>query len=395
MDFRKTEEQLYWIRKVRLFMDENHVEEALQSETEQLPWDIRRESGQKGLIGLDVPEPDGGVGLNAVTMGMLYEEIGKFGINTREVIGAGHGNMIVKYGSQAQKERYLPSLLRGDLLVGVGLTEPNTGSDLAATQTFAKRDGSNYILSGGKEWVSRVEEAGVFVVFAQTNPEAGARGLTAFLVDMDDPNVEKYSLEPMGMKGWSYGGFKLHNVVVPSGSRMGNEGDGFAIFNRHFGYWRVLMGIICVGGARRALEQAIGYSKERKAFGGPIGRFQSVMHKISENATHLEAASLLSLQALDLLDKGKNNVMQASMAKWYATTAAYKAIDDALQIHGARGYVKQYGIEQKLRDVRGLMIADGSTDTLKSLIGRDLLGKEIYDAMLGRMQEQPAVAGNR
>lgn len=395
MDFRQTEEQLYWIQKVRRFMEENHVEEALQSETEQLPWEIRQASGQQGLIGLDVSERDGGAGLNAVTMGILYEEIGKFGINTREVIGAGHGNMIAKFGNQAQKDRYLPSLLRGDLLVGVGLTEPNTGSDLAATQTFAKRDGSNYILSGGKEWVSRVEEAGVFVVFAQTDPEAGAKGLTAFLVDMDDPNVETYTLEPMGMKGWSYGGFKLHNVVVPAGSRLGNEGDGFAIFNRHFGYWRVLMGIICVGGARRAIEQAIAYSKERKAFGGPIGRFHSVMHKISENATHLEAATLLSLQALDLLDKGKSYVMQASMAKWYATTAAYKAIDDALQIHGARGYVKQYGIEQKLRDVRGLMIADGSTDTLKSLIGRDLMGKDIYDAMLGRSQEQPAVAFNR
>jgi alkylation response protein AidB-like acyl-CoA dehydrogenase len=395
MDFRKTEEQLYWIRKVRRFMEEYRVEEALQSDSEQLPWSIRKASGQLGLIGLDVPEQDGGSGLNAVTMGLLYEEIGKFGINTREVIGAGHGNMIVKYGNREQKERYLPSLLSGDLLVGVGLTEPNTGSDLAATQTVAKRDGSHYILSGGKEWVSRVEEAGVFVVFAQTNPGAGAKGLTAFLVDMDDPNVEKYSLEPMGMKGWSYGGFKLHDVKVPAGNRLGNEGEGFHIFNRHFGYWRVLMGIICVGGARRALEQAIAYSKERRAFGGPIGRFQSVMHKISENATHLEAATLLSLQALDLLDKGKSNVMHASMAKWYATTVAYKAIDDALQIHGARGYVKQYGIEQKLRDVRGLMIADGSTDTLKSLIGRDLMGKEIYDAMLGRMQEKPVAAANR
>ncbi|UUZ93584.1 acyl-CoA/acyl-ACP dehydrogenase [Paenibacillus sp. P25] len=395
MDFRQTEEQQYWVQQVRRFMEENRVEEALQSESEQLPWSIRQASGQNGLIGLDVPREDGGVGLNAVTMGILYEEIGKFGINTREVIGAGHGNMIAKFGNQEQKERYLPSLLRGDLLVGVGLTEPNTGSDLANTQTFAKRDGSNYILSGGKEWVSRVEEAGVFVVFAQTDPTAGAKGLTAFLVDMDDPNVEKYSLEPMGMKGWSYGGFKLHHVVVPAANRLGNEGDGFHIFNRHFGYWRVLMGIICVGGARRALEQAIAYSKERKAFGGPIGRFQSVMHKISENATHLEAATLLSLQALDLLDKGKSNVTQASMAKWYATTSAYKAIDDALQIHGARGYVKQYGLEQKLRDVRGLMIADGSTDTLKSLIGRDLMGKEIYDAMLGRAQEQPAVAMNR
>jgi alkylation response protein AidB-like acyl-CoA dehydrogenase len=395
MDFRQTEEQLYWIDKVRRFMEENRVEEALQSESEQLPWAIRQAAGRQGLIGLEVPVIEGGAGLNAVTMGILYEDIGKFGINTREVIGAGHGNMIVKYGNQEQKERYLPSLLRGDLLVGVGLTEPGTGSDLAATRTYARRDGSNYILTGSKEWVSRVEEAGVFVVFAQTDPEAGAKGLTAFLVDMDDPNIEKYSLEPMGMKGWSYGGFKLHHVVLSEKNRLGSEGDGFKIFNRHFGYWRVLMGIICVGGARKALEQAIAYSKERQAFGGPIGRFQAVMHKISENATHLEAATLLSLSALDLLDKGKSNVMQASMAKWYATTTAYKAIDDALQIHGARGYVKQYGIEQKLRDVRGLMIADGSTDTLKSLIGRDLMGKDIYDAMLGRMQEQPAAVAIR
>ncbi|MCZ8514906.1 acyl-CoA/acyl-ACP dehydrogenase [Paenibacillus filicis] len=387
MDFNHTKEQMMWIQKVRDFMTSHDVENALKSESEQLPWHIRQAAGSHDLIGLDVPQAYGGQGLNAATMGLLYEEIGKFGVNTREVVGAGHGGMIAKFGTHEQKLRYLPDLLSGDLLVGVGLTEPNTGSDLAATETFARKEGNHYILSGGKEWVSRVEEAGVFVVFAQTKKGSGAKGLTAFLVDMDDPGVEKYELEPMGMKGWSYGGFRLHDVVVPAANRLGEEGEGFKIFNRHFGYWRVLMGIICIGAARRATEQAVTYAKERMAFGGPIARFQSVMHKIAESATTLETASLLSLKALHVLDQGKSNTMEGSMAKWYATTTAYKAIDDMLQIHGARGYIKEYGLEQKLRDVRGLMIADGATDTLKSLIGREILGKDVYDAMLGRPAE--------
>ncbi|UOF89320.1 acyl-CoA dehydrogenase family protein [Fodinisporobacter ferrooxydans] len=384
MAFQKTGQQSMWIQTVRTFMEDHHVESELKNETEQLPWNIRQASGKAGLIGLDIALEDGGAGLSALTMGHLYEECGRYGLNTREVIGAGHGNMIAKFGNADQKKRYLPRLMSGDLLVGVGLTEPGTGSDLAKTQTFARKEGSNYILNGEKEFVSRVNEAGVFIVFAQTNTEAGARGLTAFIVDMDRPGVEKYNLEPMGLKGWSYGGFRLHDVVVPASNRLGEEGEGFKIFNTHFGYWRVLMGIICVGSAQRAIEQAIDYSKERQAFGGPIGRFQSVMHKISESATKLEAARLLSFKALDYLDKGHSNVMEASMAKWYSTTVAYEAIDHALQIHGARGYVIDYGLEQRLRDVRGLQIADGSTDTLKSLIGRDLMGKEIYDAMLGR-----------
>ncbi|OZI10950.1 hypothetical protein CEW92_14315 [Bacillaceae bacterium SAS-127] len=193
----------------------------------------------------------------------------------------------------------------------------------------------------------------------------------------------------MGMKGWSYGGFKLNNVAVPVENRLGGDGLGFHVFNDHFNYWRVLMGIICVGAAEKALDQAVEYSKHRTAFGGPIGRFQSVMHKISHNATLLESARLLSYKALDLIDKGQSSSKESAMAKWFATTTAYQAIDDAIQIHGARGYVREYGLEQRLRDVRGLMIADGSTDTLKSLIGREIMGKDIYDAMLGRPLKTP------
>lgn len=387
MNFNATEQQKKWIQIVSQFMTDHKVEAALANETEQLPWNIRKSSASFGLTGLDIPKEYGGAGLNAVTLGLLYEESGKFGANTREVVGAGHAGMIVKFGNDEQKRRFLPSVLNGDLLVGVSLTEPNTGSDLSATETFAKREGSHYILSGEKEFVSRVEEAGVFVVFAQTKRGSGTKGLSAFLVEMDNPNIEKYSHEPLGMKGWSYGGFKLNNVTIPVENRLGQEGDGFKIFNEHFGYWRVLMGIICVGAAKSAIEQTIKYAKERFAFGGPIGRFQSVMHKIAENATLLECASLLSLKALDVLDNGKTNATEAAMAKWYATTTAYKAIDDMIQIHGARGYVKDYGLERKLRDVRGLMIADGSTDVLKSSIGRDMLGKDVYNAMLGRNVE--------
>ncbi|BDG45605.1 acyl-CoA dehydrogenase family protein [Parageobacillus sp. KH3-4] len=392
MSFELNQEGEELLHKIRDFFERTNIEkELLESNSEKFPWHIRQEAGKLNLIGLDVNKADGGMGVSALTMGYIYHECGKISVNTRELFGAGHGRLIAQYGSLEQKKKYLPPLLKGDLLVGVGLTEPDCGSDLAATETTAERVGSNYILRGIKQWVSRVEESGIFIVFAQTKPGSGVKGLTPFIVEMDNPNIEKFLIEPMGMKGWSYGGFKLHDVVIPVENRLGEEGEGFKIFNEHFTYWRVLMGIICLGAAQKAIEQAIEYAQNRFAFGGPIGRFQSVMHKISDHATLIEAARLLCFKALDLIDKGKPDVKESAMAKWLGTTVAYHAIDDAMQIHGARGYVREYGLEQRLRDVRGLMIADGTTDTLKSLIGRELLGKEIYNHMLGRVREPKSV----
>ncbi|AUJ25323.1 MULTISPECIES: acyl-CoA dehydrogenase family protein [Virgibacillus] len=385
MDFEPNTEQNDWITRIQQFLVKNDLENAMKSESERLPWHIRELAGQENLIGLDVPKEDGGHGVSDLTMGHIYEVCGRFGLNTRELFGAGHGRLIANYGTKEQKEKYLPPLMRGEILIGAGLTEPTGGSDVGAFQTTAKRVGSSYIISGEKEWVNRIREAKVFVVFAKTDQELGAKGLSAFIVEMNDPKIKKYEYEALGLKGFSYGGFELDDVVVPTENLLGEEGQGFAIVNQHFNFVRNLVALISIGSAQMALEQAIDFAKSRQAFGGPIGRFHSVMHKISEGETTLEAARLLAYKSLVYLDKGKPNAKEAYMAKWFGTTSAYKVIDDALQIHGARGYIKDYGLEQRLRDVRAFLIADGSTEVMKSVLGRELLGKEVYNASYGRV----------
>ncbi|MFD2170754.1 acyl-CoA dehydrogenase family protein [Tumebacillus lipolyticus] len=389
MNFSYDQNDVYWLQKIRHFLIEQDVNnEFAVDASEKFPWHVRQNAGRAGLIGLDVSIEGGGHNLNALTMGLIYEEMGRCSVNCRELFGAGHGLMIDQFGSKYQKERYLPDLLKGDILVGVGLTERDTGSDLSSTKTFARRVENGYVLQGRKEWVSRVEEAGVFVVFAKTNLNPGVNDLTAFLVDMDDPKISKYAYSPMGLKGWSYGGFELNGVFVPEENRLGAVGQAFEIFNHHFGYWRILMALICIGSAKEAIDQAIAYSKERNVFGGPLARFHSVMHKVSESLTELDAAKLLCYRALNMLDLGQPCIREVAMAKWYGTEVAHRAIDHAIQIHGARGYCREYGLEQRLRDTRGLVIADGSNEVMKSLIGRETFGRSIYDSMYGREKRQ-------
>ncbi|MDP7992175.1 acyl-CoA dehydrogenase family protein [Bacillus sp. MHSD_36] len=389
MNFEINEKNEFFLAKVKSFLIENNVEESFNSDLERFPLHLREIAGKENLIGLDISKDDGGLGLDLVTMGLLYKECGTASVNARELIGAGHGRILSEFGDVQLKKSIIPSLLKGRSLIGIGLTEPDCGSDLSSIKTFATKHKDGYLINGEKEWVSRIDEANYFIVFCQTKEDSGVHGITPFLIPMDDSNIEKYYKEPMGLKGWSYGGFKMENVFIPAEYRISEEGNGFKIFNSHFEYWRVLMALICIGSAEKATNLAINYAKTRKSFGGPIGRFQAVMHKISDNLTKLESAKLLCIKSLFLLDKGLNCTKEVAMAKWYGTYSAYEAIDNVMQIFGARGYVKEFGIEQRLRDVRGLMIADGSNDVMKSIIGREVFGKNIYKQMYGWREQIP------
>ncbi|MDQ0174861.1 acyl-CoA dehydrogenase family protein [Bacillus chungangensis] len=387
MLFQPNNEELKWVVKVRQFLEENNLEEELKSESERLPWHIRKKAGEANLIGLDIEKKYGGDEVSDLTMGLIYEELGRHGLNAREVVGAGHGRLIGKFGSENQKKKYLPDLLKGDLLIGAALTEPSGGSDVMSFQTTAVKDGDDYVITGTKELINRVNEADVFIVFANTNPNSRSDKLSAFIVEMNNPNIRKYEFQTLGLKGFSYGGLEFQEVRVPVENRLGKEGEGFSIINRHFNFLRNLVALISIGSAQKALEQAIKFAKTRQSFGGPIGRFHSIMHKISEGETLLEASRLLAYKSLSLLDEGKDNSKEAYMAKWFGTTSAYQVIDSALQIHGARGYLKDYGLEQRLRDVRAFLIADGTTEVMKSAIGREILGKDIYNASYGRKKD--------
>lgn len=375
----------FWQEQIRSFLRTHQSRKQFETNSdERFPWELRKQAGREGLLRLDVSKRDGGLGLSHLTMGLLYQELGKISVNARELIGTGHGAMIARFGTAKQKSKYLEPLMKGNILVGVALTEPSCGSDLAATQTKAQSVDSGYLLNGTKEWISRIQEADVFIVFATTQSDKGVKGLTAFLVEMDDPNIERFDYHPMGLKGWSYGGFHLKNVFVPADRVLGEVGQGFEIFNLHFAAWRVLMALLCIGAAEDATCSAIEYAKERKVFGGSLARMQSVMHKVTENLTKLEAAQYLCYRALSQLDQRKSATKEVAMAKWYGTQVAYETIDAMIQIFGARGYCKEYGLEQRLRDIRGFLIADGSNDVLKSLIGREVFGKQVYNEMLAR-----------
>lgn len=387
MDFVVDTKKQFFLAKIRKFMSDNEAEKAFNSDNEKFPLELRKKAGKENLIGLDISTEDGGLNLDLVTMGLIYDECGKTSVNTRELIGAGHGRIVSEFGTAELKKEILPQLIEGNVLIGVGLTEPDCGSDLSNIKTYARKHLDGYILNGEKSLVSRIDEAGYFVVFAKTTNN-GVHGLTAFLVDMNNPNIKRNYKSPMGLKGWSYGGFTLQDVFVPDECILGEVGEGFKIFNSHFNYWRVLMALICIGSAEQATRLGINYAKERNSFGGPIGRFQSVMHKISDNVTKLESAKLLCLKSLWLIENKIKCTKEVAMSKWYGTHTAYEAIDNVVQIFGARGYCKEYGIEQRLRDVRGLMIADGSNDVMKSLIGREVFGKEIYNQMYGRTEFQ-------
>lgn len=375
----------YWTERLRKFLKDQAIEERLMTDTfERFPWDVRVTAGEEGLLGLDAAQDDGGSGVSRETMGHLYVECGMCGINTRELIGLGHGHLIATQGTKPQRDEFLPPIIAGKILAGVGVTEPDCGSDLAAIGTVAKKTSGGYLLSGVKEWVSRVDEAKIFIVFAKTSPALEMKGLSSFIVPMDSPGITTYTMSPMGLRGWSFGGFKINNVFIPSEYLIGQEGQGFEIFSRHFDYWRSLMALISLGSAERSIQIARDYSRVRGAFGGPLGRFQSVMHKIAD---YIDAAKLLCFRALELADRGISCTKEVAMAKWYGTHVAHQAIDNAMQILGARGYSKEYGIEQRLRDARGLMIADGSNEVMKSVIGRELLGKETYNLMYGRSEQ--------
>ena len=365
------------------FLNSRELFNAFREE-EVYPWHWRNLSAKKGYTLLDVSRDDGGLGLMAQDMAKLYEVCGRISINSRELLGCGHAGMIAKYGSPEQKRKYLSKIGSGNLLVGVGLTEPGVGSDLASIKSYADRVGDSYVLFAHKEWVSRIHEAKTFIVFAKTNRNMGAKGLTAFLVDMDNPCISTYEKRPMGLRGWSFGGFEIAGLELPYTSRLGDEGQGFEIFNNHFLYWRILMGMICIGAAKASIDETLEYISEREAFGSPIGRFQGIVHRMVESLTKIESARLLCLKACETIENGEPSTQLSAMSKWYATQISYEAIDACIQTMGARGYDSSCPLEQRLRDVRGLMIADGSNDTLKSLVGREILGRELYNAMLNR-----------
>jgi cyclohexanecarboxyl-CoA dehydrogenase len=274
------------------------------------------------------------------------------------------------------KSDWLPGLVKGEKMLGVANTEPSAGSDAAAIATRAVRKGDNYVLNGEKQFITGIDECAAYCVLAKTDPDKGAKGVSMFLVETNTPGVEKYKLDALGWKLFSFGGLVLKDVTVPAANLIGEENQGFMYVMETFDLMRALIAIWCVGMAEESLDENIEYVKQRKAFGRPIAKFESVQSRIVEGYTKIEAARLLCYRTLWLKDKGEKITKHSSMVKWYAPVLAFNVVNDCLQNRGALGYTTECLDEYRLREIRGASIGDGTTDINKIVVARELLGRE-------------------
>jgi cyclohexanecarboxyl-CoA dehydrogenase len=243
-------------------------------------------------------------------------------------------------------------------------------------KTSAVKKEEGYILNGEKQMVTIPMEASAFVVFAKTAAEAGSRGISAFLVPMDSPGISRYRFPTMGSRVASFGGFVMNDVRVPKENLLGQENAGFYALMKTFDLLRILLAVYCIGLAEASLEETVDYVRQRKAFGQPIGKFESVQFRIAEDSTLVEAARLLCYKALWMISRGERSTKESAMAKWWSPTVAFNTINNCIQNRGAVGYTSETADELRLGDVRGMWFADGTADIMKIVIGREILGKE-------------------
>ena len=378
MDFAFTEEQELFRRTVRQFAEKELLPKyAHWDKTEELPWEISRKMATLGLTAMRVPERYGGMDADYVTCGIAAEECARGDFNCTYFVmnGLVAGNIISLYGDENLKQEWLPRLSRGEATFAAAITEPHCGSDAAAMTTRAVRDGDEYVLTGEKSSTS-LSAANAAIIFAKTDLSAGPRGISAFFVPMDAPGLARSRFRDLGERAITRGALHLDGVRIPASYLLGHEGQGFYMIMNQFDFNRAIIALLCIAAAQQTLEETIEYVKTRTAFGQPIARFEGVSFPIAEAATLLEAARLLSYKALWLRDQNMPHGKEAAMAKWWGPRLAVDVIHQMLLLHGHAGYSEDYLVGQRLRDVIGLEIGDGTAEVMKIIIAREIIGRE-------------------
>jgi len=352
--------------------------EAEYDEKMQHPVEVIAKAHELGLMNLHVPEEYGGLGLGCFDGMLVGEELywGCAGIGTSvSANGLGSGPVIIA-GTDEQKTKWLKPLLEEPILCSFGLTEPGAGSDVASLKATAVRDGDEYIINGSKTFITNAGYAEWTVVFAKTDPKAGSKGMSAFIVPMDAPGVsiEKH-LDKMGQRATDTSAFALQDVRIPVENRLGEEGDGFKIAMATLDFTRPGTAVGAVGVAQAAYEHAVDYAKQRVTFDVPIAMHQGINFMIADMATEIEAARLLTWQAAWMLDQGygRKATLYSSFAKRFAADTAMKVATDAVQVFGGYGYIKEYPVEKLMRDAKLFQIYEGT-----SQIQRLVIAKEIF-----------------
>ncbi len=324
--------------------------------------------GQLGILGICLPVRYGGQGMDYISLGLACEELEAVDSTLRVVLSVhiGLNSMgLLQWGSEEQKQRFLIPQAKGEKIACFGLTEPGAGSDVAALVSTARRDGDEYILNGEKMWISLATKADTCLWVGRTNTKSGDshEGLSAFLVELDRPGVTTGDLHgKLGMRAGSTGWINFQDVRIPADHRLGEEGEGFKIAMSCLDNGRYTVASGATGLIRACLEASIKYSKERKAFGKEIAKYQLVQQKIARMVQSYEMARLLYLRAGWMKNQGMRNTRETSLAKWFATDESFNAASEAIQIHGAYGYSDEYDVERFLRNSRGAIIYEGTSE---------------------------------
>jgi len=380
MDFRLTEEQELLRRTVREFAETEirpHVREW--DEAQHFPSEIVPSLAALGLLGIQFPEQYGGAGMSAIDYCICIEELARVDPGLALSIAAHNGlcaSHIYMFGSEAQKQRYLAPLARGEKIGAWGLTESTSGSDAAGMRTSASRAGACWVLNGSKTFTTHGRVGDILVAMAVTDRAAGSKGISAFIIERGTPGLAAGKKEDkLGMRASDTSEVLFENCRIPAEQLLGEEGQGFINTMQVLDAGRIGIAALSVGLAQGAYEAALRYAQERKAFGKTISGFQAIRWKLADNATRIEAARLLTYRAAYLKDRGVRTTLESSMAKLYASEIAVRAAEDCVQIHGGYGFVKDYPAEKYFRDVKLLTIGEGTSEIQRLVIARQLLAQ--------------------
>ncbi len=375
MDFNLTDEQKLIAETAREFADREILPNVRENDrAERFDRELARKLGEVGFLGAPVAEKYGGRGLDYLGYGLIVEQIGRADSSARTVVSVITSlvsNPIEHWGTEEQKQRWLPRLTSGEGLGCFGLTEPDTGSDAANQRTRATKTDSGWSISGQKMWISLGNHAEVALIFAQTDPELKHKGLAAFLVPTDTPGFTTAEIHgKLGLRSSDTAEISLDEVEVGEDAMLGGIGDGFKVAMTALEAGRYSVAAGCVGIIDGCVEASVNYAKERRQFGVPLARFQLVQEMITEMIVKRDAARMLVFRAGMLKDEGKPNTMETSVAKLFATESAVECANLAIQVHGGSGYVDDYPVERYLRDARVTTLYEGTSQIQKLIIGR-------------------------
>ncbi len=382
MDFQFTDEQNQLRRSIRAFAEGEILPHVMEwDEVSHFPSEIMPKLAEMSLLGIIFPEEYGGAGLGYIEYVIAIEELSRVDGSIGIIVAAHNSlcsNHIFKFGSEAQKQKYLSPLAQGKKIGAWSLTEPEAGSDAGGTRTTAKRDGNHWILNGAKTFTTNGHYADVCVAMAVTDKSKASHGISAFIIEKGTPGFKPGKKEnKLGLRASDTSEVIFSDCRVPQENLLGDEGEGFTGSLKILDGGRISIAALALGMAQGALDASIKYAKQRKQFGQPISEFQAIQFKLADMATEVEAARLLVYQAAWLADK--NNVRftrESSMAKLFASEVAVRVANECVQIHGGYGFIKDYPAEKFYRDVKLCTIGEGTSEIQKLVIARQLLGKK-------------------